>query len=149
MANFVYTEATRAFMEAELDLNATDDVRMIIVMSNTTTDTEEDVTTMGGFTTLDEYDGTGYVAGGQTLDNEVVNKDDANNRSEFDADDEVFSNLGVGTRQAVAIVVFKFITSFSLSLPLAFMDTGGFPFDGNGNDVTFEWNAEGIIQLQA
>lgn len=149
MANFWYTEASRQVMEAELDLNGVDDIRMIIVMSNTTVDTEEDVTTMGGFTTLDEYDGSGYSVGGQALDNETVNKDDPNNRSEFDADDEVFANLGVGTRQAVAIVIFQFITSFALSKPLFFVDTGGFPFDGNGNDVTFEWNVEGIAQTQA
>lgn len=149
MANFWYTEAARALMEGELDLNATDDIRMAIVMTNTTADTEEDVTTIGGFTTLDEYDGSGYVSGGQSLDNEVVNKDNANDRAEFDADDEVFASLGVGTRQAQAIIIYKFITSFSLSLPLFFIDTGGFPFDGNGNDVTFQWNVQGIAQAQA
>lgn len=149
MANFWYTEASRMVLEAELDLNATDDIRMIWVMSNTTCDTEEDVTTMAGFTTLDEYDGSGYTVGGQELDGEVVNKDDPNNRSEFDATDEVFTSIGVGTRQCVAFVLFKFVTSFALSKPLFFIDTGGFPFDGNGNDVTAQWNAEGIAQAQA
>ena len=149
MANFWYTEASRMVLEAELDLNAADDIRMIIVMSDTTCDTEEDITTMAGFTDIDEYDGSGYVAEGNTLDNEAVVKDDPNNRSELDADDEVFASLGVGTRQATAIVLYKFVTNFGLSKPLFFIDTGGFPFDGNGNDVTFQWNVEGIAQAQA
>jgi hypothetical protein len=148
VANFWFTEAARALFEAELDL-ASIDARMALVMSNTTADTEEDVLTIGDFTTLDEYDGSGYSTGGQALDGESVAADNANNRAEFDATDEVFVNLGPGTRQCVGVVIYQFIGSFSASRPLFFVDTGGFPFDGNGNDITFQWNAEGVAQGQA
>lgn len=148
MASFVYTHAKALLLEGALDFDtAGDDIRVMLVMTNTTTDTEEDVTTISGFTTLDEYDGANYAR--QALANEVVNEDAANNRGEFDADDDEFSGgsgLGVGTRQAQAMVVYKHVTNDTDSIPIAFIDTGGFPFDGNGGQVTVTWNAEGILQ---
>jgi len=147
MANFVFTEFKRAVSEGEIDLNATDDIRVLLVMSNTTADTEEDADTIGGITTLDEYDGASYSSGGEALTGEVVNEDNANDRAEFDATDATFSTLGVGTRQAQAAIVYKWITSVSLSMPIAYIDTGGFPFDGNGGNVTIQWNTEGIVQF--
>jgi hypothetical protein len=149
MANFVYTEACRAIMEGELDLNATDDIRVMLQMTNTTFDTEKDITTLGGIVgTDDEFDGSGYSAGGQALAGEVVNKDDANDRAEFDATNLTWSSVSAGTRQIAGFVVFKFITSYALSMPLAWIDTGGFPFTPGGGDITIQWNAEGIIQAQ-
>ncbi len=145
--SFVFNEAKRAFAEGEIDLGA-DDIRCVLVMSNTTFDTEVDIDTMADATTEDYYDGANHDStNGHALANEVVNEDAGNSRAEFDADDLVFSALGVGARQAQGIVVFKWITNIGLSLPIAFIDTGGFPFDGNGGDVTFQWNAEGILQV--
>lgn len=147
MANFVYNEPKRALLEAELDFNATDDIRTILVMTNTTTDTEIDVNTFTSFTTPDYYDGANHDStNGHALIGEVVNEDAGNSRAEFDADDLTISALGVGTRQAQAVIVFKWITALTSSMPLVFIDTGGFPFDGNGGDVTFQWNVEGILQ---
>jgi hypothetical protein len=144
---FVYTEAKRALLAGELDLNA-DDMRVLLVMTNTTADTDEDATTIGGIGTLDEFDGTGYSAGvgGQTLDNEAVAADNPNDRGEFDADDETFSGLGNGTRQIAAGLLLKWITNQASSMPVAYIDTGGFPLDPNGGDLTFQWNVEGILQ---
>jgi hypothetical protein len=144
MANFIYNEAKRAFAEGEIDLGA-DDIRVLLVMSNTTADTEDDKNTIDGFTTLDEYDGANYAR--KALANEVVNEDAANDRAEFDADDVTWSALGAGTRQCQAAIVYKHVNDDSDSVPIAFIDTGGFPFDGNGGDVTFQWNAEGIVQF--
>ena len=147
MANFAFTNFKRGLMEGEFDLNATDDIRVLMVMTNTTIDTEEDVTSFVSVTTLDEYDGSGYSSPGQALEGEVVAADTANDRGEFDATDEVFSTIGVGTRQAQAAVIYKFDTDLDTSIPLLYIDTGGFPFDGNGGDITFIWNAETILQL--
>lgn len=147
MANFAYTNFKRGLLEAEFDLNATDDVRVLLVMTNTTADTEEDVATIGDITTLDHYDGASYDStNGHALDSESVAADDTNDRGEFDATNEVLSSIGVGTRQAQAAVIIKWVTNLSSSIPLVYIDTGGFPFDGNGGDITFQWNAEGIIQ---
>ena len=143
----VFNEAKRALAEGEIDF-ALDDIRVILVMTNTTFDIDVDIDTLADVTTADYYDGANHDStNGQALDNHAVNEDAPNNRAEFDADDEVFTALGVGTRQAQGIVVFKWVTNLGLSVPIAFIDTGGFPFDGNGGDVTFQWNVEGILQV--
>ena len=146
--SFVYNEFKRALAEGEINLNATDDIRCVLVMTNTTFDIDDDINTLSGVTTADYYDGANHDStNGHALASEVVTEDSGNNRAEFDAADLVFTALGVGTRQAQGIVVFKWITNIGSSMPIAFIDTGGFPFDGNGGDVTFQWNAEGILQV--
>ena len=122
-------------------------MRVLLVMTNTTADTEEDSVTIGGVTTLDEFDGSGYSAGGAALAAEAVNKDTANDRAEFDATDLTFASLGAGTRQIAAALLYKFVTSVALSLPVAYIDSGGFPISANGGDITLQWNVEGILQL--
>jgi hypothetical protein len=124
----------------------TDDIRVLLVMTNTTADTEDDVNTFAGFTTLDEFDGANYTSGGVALTGEAISEDAANNRAEFDANDATFTAIGAGTRQVQAMIVYKFNTTVSDSEPLIFIDTGGFPFSANGGNVTVQWNAEGILQ---
>ena len=146
MANKGYNEAKEELLKGTLHLDGTDDIRVLLVMSNTTADTENDgIATIGNFTTLDEADGTNYTAGGIALLSETVTKDDANDRGEFDAADITWSSLGAGTRDYAGLIVYKFITNTSSSLPICWIDDG-FPFAGNGSDVTVQWNAEGILQ---
>jgi len=144
MANFIFNEAKRALAAGELDLD-TDDLRLMLVMTNTTADTEDDVNFVGSFTTLDEYDGASYAR--QAIAGKVINEDAANNRAELDGTDTVFTSLGAGTRQAQAAVLYKHVTNDADSVPIAYFDTGGFPFDGTGSNVTVQWNAEGILQV--
>ena len=147
-ANFVFNEFKRALAEGEVNLNATDDIRVVLVMTNTTFDTEDDINTLGDATTPDYCDGTNHDStNGHALASEVVGEDAANNRAEFDATDLTFTALGVGTRQNQGMVLFKWITNLASSLPIGFIDTGGFPFDGNGGDVVSQWNVEGILQI--
>lgn len=144
--SFIYNEFKRALLRGEVDMQS-NDMRVALVMTNTTADTEDDVNTIAGFTTLDEYDGTNYTSGGAALTGETVVEDPTNNRAYFDANDLTFTALGAGTRQAQAALLYKFQTSLGASLPVAFIDTGGFPFAGNGSNVTIQWNANGIVQL--
>jgi len=144
--SFVYTDAKRAFLNGEL--TAASDLRLILVMTNTTSDTEEDAVTIGDFTTLDEYDGSGYTQNvGVALASVAITKDDANDRAFLDAADVVFSSLGAGARQSQAAIVLKWSATLAGSLPVAYIDQGGFPFNGTGSDVTIQWNTEGIIRL--
>lgn len=146
MANFIYNEAKRAIAEGEIDFGAGgSDIRVMLVMTNTTADTEDDVNVLSGFTTLDEMDGASYVR--KALANEIVNEDAANNRAEFDADDVTWTGLGAGTRQVQGMIVYKHVGADSSNVPIAWIDTGGFPFTANGGNVTIQWNAEGIIQI--
>lgn len=144
--SFSYTYAKAKLLSGDIDLDA-DDIRILMVMSNTTCDTEKDkqfISGANGFTTLDECDGANYVR--KALAGAAVAADEANDRGEFDATDAAWTALGVGTRQNVAIVLYKHVTGDEDSIPIAYIDSGGFPFDGNGGDVTVKWNAEGILQ---
>jgi len=144
MANFVYTVAKAELLKGTLDFDAPNDFRVLLVMTNTTADTEADVATVSAFTTLDEYDGANYAR--KELASDTVTKDDANDRGEYDAADITWTALGAGTRNAQAAVLIKHVTDDTDSIPIAYIDTGGFPFAGNGGNVTIQWPAEGILQ---
>lgn len=136
MASFVFTRALGLLNPTVL----TGDVRAALVMSNTTADTEVDTEFISGFTTLDEYDGAGY--GRVALTTEAFAVDLVNDRFEFTADPVVFAALAVGTRQCVGLLLYLHVTNDADSKPLFYFDGTGFPFDGNGEDVTFTPNTE-------
>lgn len=144
MADFCYTRAKRDIALGDIHFD-TDDMRVLLVMTNTTTDTEEDKTFIDQFTTLDEFDGAGYSRG--ALGNEAVNEDTTNDRAEFDADNLTFSSISAGTRNIQAAVVYKHVSNDTDSVPVLFIDSGGFPFTANGGDLVLSWNAEGIAQI--
>lgn len=143
MANFAYTPAKGDILRAGHNF-ATGDFRVILVMTNTTADTDQDMEFVGDIGTLDEYDGASYVR--KALANEAVTDDAPNNRGEFDADNVVWTALGAGTRQAAGMILYRHVTNDADSPIIGWIDTGGFPFSGNGGDVTVAWNAEGILQ---
>lgn len=147
MANFVFTKAKEQTLLAAINYS-TADLRILLVMTNTSLSTagQEDIATLGAATTLDEYDGSGYTTAGAALATKVVTLDNANNRAFLDADDLTFAALGAGTRSCKAAILYKFVTNVGASLPIAYIDTGGFPFAGNGSNVTLQWNAAGILQ---
>jgi hypothetical protein len=127
---------------ADMDLNA-DDMRLILVMTNTTADTDVDADNTGTYT-LDEMDGTNYAR--QALANEAVNVDDTNDRAEFDADDVTINSLGNGTRQMQGYLIHEFITNDAASFPLVWNDFST-TINPGGSNFTIQWNAEGIVQL--
>ncbi len=146
MANFIYNEAKRALAEGELDFGSGgSDLRVLLVMTNTTANTEVNVNTISAFTTLDEMDGSGYAR--VALTGETVNEDAGNNRAEFDATDATFASLGAGTRQVKAAILYKHVGADSSNIPIAYIDTAGFPFSANGGNITLTWNSEGIVQI--
>jgi hypothetical protein len=145
VASFVYTPAKTALLNADIDFGAPNDIRALLVMTNTTADTEQDVANIADFTTLDEYDGSGYSRA--TLAGEVVNEDAANNRAEFDANDFNFgTTVAAGTRQAAGMVIYKHVTNDADAILLAYIDTGGFPVAGGGGAFNVTVNAEGLLQ---
>lgn len=144
MASFVYTEAKEQLLQGLLDFDAPNDFRILLLMSNTTADTEEDVSFVDEITTLDECDGANYAR--KSLASDAVSKDTTNNRGEYDAADISWTALGAGTRSNVAMQLIKHVTNDADSIPIGYIDTGGFPFAGNGGDVSVTWNAEGILQ---
>lgn len=145
MASVIYNEFKRANAAGEIDLNA-DDVRLRLLMSDTTADTENDgIVNLDDLTTVDPADGANYVD--KALANEAVNKDDGNDRAEFDANDVTWTALGVGTRTTVGVLVYKYVDgSDANDLVIAFVEFSG-AVTHDGTDFIIQWNAEGILQL--
>lgn len=145
MASIVYTGFKNRLLKGDVDFD-TQDIRVILCMTNTTADTDQDANVLTGITTLDEYDGSGYTRA--TLTSEAVNQDDPNNRAEFDAADFTFgAAVGAGTRQAAGMVLYRHVDGTAANdQVIAWIDTGGFPFTGNGGAVNVTVNAEGLLQ---
>lgn len=137
---FAYGE----YLNADTDL-VSGDVRIVPCMTNTTCDTQRDaIDQYSDFTTPDEFDGSGYSTGGQALDNQAVNIDDANDRAEFDADDEA-ATLGAGTRSIQGNLLIEFISTLNGSLPLHWIEYSANKTP-DGSLFTVVFNAEGILQ---
>jgi hypothetical protein len=133
------------YLTKQVDL-VNDDIRMIMLMTNTTVDTERDAKDqVSDFTTLDAHDGANAPASGSALDSQAVNIDDANDRAEFDAADEVITALGAGTRPVQGELLFSFITNLNSSLPLHYIEYASNK-NPDGSDFTRVFNAEGILQ---
>lgn len=146
MASFAYTPHKTGLATAQFDLDGTHDIRAMLVMTNTTADTDQDVLNIADIGTLDEYDGSGY--GRATLTGEAVNEDAANNRAEFDVADFNFgTTVAAGTRQAAGIVVYRHVTNDADALLMLYIDTGGFPVAGGGGAFNVVVNAEGLEQI--
>ena len=146
MASVIYNEALRAIAAGEIDLNAAD-LRVKLIMTNTTCDTENDgIVNIDDFTTLDLCDATGYAD--VALGNEAVNKDDANDRAEFDADNAVFSGLsGDGTRDYQGVLLYVYVDGTDANdKAVAFIDFTA-DITSAATQVTVPWDAEGIIQF--
>lgn len=146
MAHVKYHVAKEAFLKGTIDLS-TDDIRAALVMTGTTCDTENDgIATCANFTTADEFDGVGYTSGGVALTGEAVAIDTTNDRAEFDAADVTGLSYANGTRQIAGILLIKFNTTFADSMPIAYIDSGGFPVNG-ASLGSIVWNQEGVLQL--
>lgn len=144
MASNVKNIAKSRLMSALMDLDeAGDDMRVFLLMTNTTFDTDVDTDNTSGYT-LDEMDGTNYAR--KTCDNQTVTTDDTNDRAEFDCDDFVWTSLGNGTRQVQGMGVHEFITNDAGSFPLAWVEFSATVNPG-GSTFTVTVNAEGLIQI--
>ena len=150
MANFAYTYGIKRIMEG-LDLSS-GNIQVIAVMngnpsgSNSTADTEEDTQFINGFSTLAEFNGSGYSR--ITLSNLAVNADANNDRAEFDADDIGDPGWGDGDGEIKGLIIYEQVTDDTDSIPLFWIDEGGFPVPGS-NFSGAVWSSEGIAQGRA
>lgn len=149
MSNFWYLEAILAVTKKEIDLTPStgDSIRALLVMDNSTADTDVSAKFIDDFTVFDEMNGSGYVR--KVITTTSIGIDAPNSRVELIANNSVWSALGAGSRDVKASVIFKFVTDDSDSPVLAYVDTGGFPFTATGADFTINWNAEGIFQWRS
>ena len=151
MVNFWYHHSLWLMGRSDLNLDASysggptspADLRVLLMMTNQTAEGETDATTIGGFTDIDEHPDNQRPS----LANESYQKNDSADRTELHADDTVFTALSTSVRQVDAALLYIFITDLASSVPLGFIDTGGFPFSPTGADNTINWHANGVLQL--
>lgn len=143
MADQWYLPAVQKLIKADADFDSLD-VRALLCMSNTTADTERNVSTLAGFTTLDEYDGSGYSR--PDLGAVTITLDSGNNRIEIDYPDATFgSAVGAGTRSWVGIIYYNRVDGTNANdWPIAWKDLTS--NNGNGGAVNLQFNAEGVLQ---
>jgi hypothetical protein len=148
MANFVYNIAKKQLLDGDIDFNAPDDIRILLLEAATDENPDDvDVQAVLARAGTTELTSTGYAR--QALAAEATSQDDANDRAEFDANDVTFSAVSqAGSETVIGWLLFKFITDDASSIPIAFVDTAtGLPLTPNGSDITITWNVEGILQL--
>jgi len=144
MASKIYNKALARMLTDFLVTSH--DVRAILVMTNTTVDTEIDaIDYIDDFTTLDEMDGANYARA--ALANEAAAEDDTNDRGEFDADNITWTSLGAGTRAIQGVLLYEHVTNDTDSEPIAFIEFAS-TVTADGSNFQIQWSDEGILQAQ-
>ena len=140
MASLVYNNTALLALTTGLNL-ATNDMRVALLQTTTTADTEEEVALMNGFTTLGECSVTSYAR--QALANEAVAIDTTNDRAEFDADDAAFGTLEIGF-SIQGMLIHDHNTDDTDSIPYFFTEFSS-NLVLNGTSVTLNFDAEGLL----
>lgn len=136
MATKVYNTGKQEILEGWLASGA--DLRVILCMTNTTADTEnDDIVYVDDIATLDEHDGDNYER--KALASETVTKDDANDRASLGVADLVYSNLGAGARSIAGCIIYRHATDDTDS-PVIMWHEFANPLTPDGNTYTIETN---------
>ena len=150
-ANFVYNTAAGDMWQDIIDL-LNDTIKMGLSTSVHVVNRDDDFLDDASADDFSsgELTGTGYTAGfggagRKTLASKTITVDKTNDRAEFDCADITWTGINAGT--AARATVMKEITNDAASKEIANIDDGGFPIVTNGGDLTFQVNAEGLIQL--
>lgn len=134
----IYNNFKEQLLLGELDLgNGADTLKLILVTGHSPDiDTHAVLTDVSG----DEESGTGYTAGGETLTNQAVTQDDANDRAKFDADDVTWTGLDVGTPSHCIL----YDDTHASDYLIAYWEL---TTASNGGDYTIQWHSDGILLL--
>lgn len=153
MANFVYNAAATRILNGGVDL-LTDTLKFMLVDAAYTADRDDEFVSAASAAEINATNYTGGFggAGRKTLTGKAVNKDNTNDRAEFDTNDPTWTALGGATNDTIqAVLVIRENTSDADSWLIAHIDTStgtpSLPFTTNGGDLTLNINVEGLIQL--
>jgi len=134
MASFVFTNATKLFGDGDIDWPV-DTIRVMLLKSSFTPDQDADIFVSD--VVADEIGVAGYAR--ITLANKFSTKDNANNRTDYGADNPVWAALAAGETIGWAIV-FKLVTNDADSPVIALLDGTDVPT--NGGQVTLRFNSQ-------
>jgi hypothetical protein len=120
MPSVLFQNAMALIANGDLDLGAANlDARLL--MTNTTADTEPDATTVGGITTLDECDATGYAI--EDVTSPAATAVDASDLMKFASDNWVWSGLGGdATRDYQGALLVQYVDGSTGDIPILFVD---------------------------
>lgn len=151
MTDKYFNHASHLAASGGLDLGAAGtagDLEVILVMTGWVYATYKDATAVSTLALgTYEFDGSGYAR--KVLGTTALAKDAGNNRSELTAAATIWAALGQGANPAIgALLVWDDGQSGNdtLTIPVAYWDSGGFPKDGTGSEFRITWNAEGLLQ---
>lgn len=151
MPSYVYTKAAEEIANGTIDL-LTDTIKAMLVNSTYTPSKSDTVVDAGGANDpVDaEINVTGYTrgwggAGRKSLASKAINLDNTNNRAEFDASDLTWTSLGSGATIAAMILIKEGVSNDTTSRLIAYLDVTD--TSTNGGNITFTFDAEGIIQF--
>lgn len=146
--SFVYGQTALAHARNQLGNLETIDLRVMLLMTNTNAvAVRKTAVFVDDITTLDEFDGAGYTAGGIALANTVLTYDADNDRIELTMDESEWDPLSAGTREIAGALIYKHVTDYTDSLPFKWFDDGGFPKQANGGPFRVTWSAQGALQI--
>jgi len=142
MANVIFKGFYQAFEAGSL---AAPDVRIRLVMSATTCDTEEDAINLADFTAIDEFDGVGYTE----LDCASVTTAYSDSADEWQLDfaDGSFGDpVAPGSDVIQGMLVYLYVDGTAANdIALAYTDSGGFGVNANNGALDLSVPASGLM----
>lgn len=150
MADIIFQGGYKALVDGLLA--SAPDIRLRLVMSGFSGASEEDSIYVADLTTVDEFDGIGYLE----IDcaNVSMAYDSAENEYQLTHDAAEFNASGgtvsPGSDDAIGILVVLNVDGTDANdYVIGFTDSGGFPLTGANTAITYTPNADGILVLRA
>ncbi len=143
MSSVIFQNALMKTFEGDIDWE-TDNLDALLLMTNTTADTNPDADTCADLT-LDECDATGYAH--EDITTPAVSADDSDNEMVWTSDNWVWSGLsGDGSRDYQGALVVKYVDGGNGDIPLLFVDFSS-DVTSAATQVTAPAPAEGFLNI--
>jgi hypothetical protein len=143
MAALIFNRAKKKLLDAGINLG-TDTIKLALFTNSYTPNIDTDEF-FSGISANQVAAGNGYTSGGVALANKATTVDTTDDKGVFDADDVVFTLTGPVTFRYA--VLYK-DTGNSATSPLIMVeDVGAAGITAQAGLLTFQFNAEGIINL--
>ena len=147
MSNRLFSIAKKNLLTGVSGCNLNADIRMALLMTNTTVDTENDgIENLGDFTTLDECNGANYARRALSTATPTVAIDTARDSVKLScASHPVFPNLGAGSRSIAGVLFyFNILDDDNQSVPFLYCPYTT-PRNPDGGNFTVELPADKVL----
>jgi hypothetical protein len=145
VSDFWYNAAKAGVMDGSIDLDS-DDIRVLVLV----TDSEDpDHASLADVKASGVEEGTSNGYSRQSLSGKAVSQNDTDDRGELDAANVTFSSVSqTASNVWQALVVYKHVDGTDANdIPIAHIDSGGFPITPNGSNIQVSWAASGILHV--